>query len=88
MYTRIWLCKVADPHGCLPPPQLFTHLRSVARFHEHKAVVYAAEIVLAFCYLHSQHIVYRDLKPENLLLSREGRIKIADFGFAKVLIHV
>ncbi len=56
----------------------------MARFDERQAMMYAAEIVLAFSYLHSQNIVYRDLKPENLLLTREGRIKIADFGFAKV----
>ncbi len=59
----------------------------MARFHEDQAMVYAAEIVLAFCYLHCQNIVYRDLKPENLLLTRQGRIKIADFGFAKVFIY-
>ena len=34
-------------------------------------------------YLHSLSIVYRDLKPENLLLDREGHLKITDFGFAK-----
>jgi protein kinase A len=34
-------------------------------------------------YLHAQHIIYRDLKPENLLLDRHGHLKITDFGFAK-----
>lgn len=46
---------------------------------------YAAEIVSALEYLHAKHIVYRDLKPENLLLDREGHLKITDFGFAKKL---
>lgn len=36
-------------------------------------------------YLHSLSIVYRDLKPENLLIDREGHMKITDFGFAKKL---
>lgn len=36
-------------------------------------------------YLHSLDIVYRDLKPENLLIGRDGNIKITDFGFAKKL---
>lgn len=46
---------------------------------------YTAEIVVALDYLHSKSIVYRDLKPENLLLDREGHLKITDFGFAKKL---
>ena len=48
-------------------------------------VFYAAEIVSALEYLHSMSVVYRDLKPENLLLDREGHLKITDFGFAKKL---
>ena len=44
---------------------------------------YSVEIVSALEYLHSLSIVYRDLKPENLLLDRDGHIKITDFGFAK-----
>lgn len=46
---------------------------------------YAAEIVSALEYLHSLQIVYRDLKPENLLINRDGHLKITDFGFAKKL---
>lgn len=46
---------------------------------------YAAEIVSALEYLHARNIVYRDLKPENLLLAKDGHLKITDFGFAKKL---
>lgn len=46
---------------------------------------YASEVVLAFEYLHSKDIVYRDLKPENLLITADGHLKITDFGFAKVV---
>ena len=53
------------------------------RFPRLHAVFYAAEIVSALDYLHSLNIVYRDLKPENLLLDSDGHIKITDFGFAK-----
>eukprot|EP00904_Undaria_pinnatifida_P006548 jgi/Undpi1/3022/HiC_scaffold_14.g06399.m1 len=65
--------------------ELFSHLRSCVRFPDHQGKLYTAEIVLAFSYLHSLNVVYRDLKPENLLITREGRIKVTDFGFAKVV---
>lgn len=44
---------------------------------------YSANVILAFQYMHSKGIGYRDLKPENLLLDEKGYIKIIDFGFAK-----
>jgi len=53
------------------------------RFPNPVAKFYAAEVVLALEYLHSLNIIYRDLKPENLLLDRHGHLKITDFGFAK-----
>jgi serine/threonine protein kinase len=63
--------------------EFFTHLRKVGRFDNNTARFYAAQIVLIFEYLHSMDYIYRDLKPENLLLDRTGYIKITDFGFAK-----
>ena len=47
------------------------------------ALFYCSEIVLALEFLHKHKIAYRDMKPENLLISSEGHIKITDFGFAK-----
>lgn len=41
------------------------------------------EIVLGVDFLHSHRIIHRDLKPQNILVSRDGRTKIADFGLAK-----
>lgn len=63
--------------------ELFSHLRKAGKFPADVSKFYAAEIVLAFEYLHSLDIVYRDLKPENLLLDSRGHIRITDFGFAK-----
>ncbi|KAK2719523.1 hypothetical protein QYM36_005115 [Artemia franciscana] len=65
--------------------ELFSYLRSAGRFSSLTGNFYGAEIVCALDYLHSQNIVYRDLKPENLLLDRDGHLKITDFGFAKKL---
>ena len=63
--------------------ELFSYLRSAGRFNSSTSMFYAVEIVSALDYLHSLNIVYRDFKPENLLLDRDGHIKITDFGFAK-----
>ncbi|KAJ6647536.1 cAMP-dependent protein kinase catalytic subunit 3, partial [Pseudolycoriella hygida] len=65
--------------------ELFSYLRNAGRFNSSTANFYACEIVLALEYLHSMSIVYRDLKPENLLIDRDGHLKITDFGFAKKL---
>ncbi|KAF1987918.1 protein kinase A [Aulographum hederae CBS 113979] len=63
--------------------ELFSLLRKSQRFPNPVAKFYAAEVTLALDYLHSFNIIYRDLKPENLLLDRHGHLKITDFGFAK-----
>ncbi|XP_058838446.1 cAMP-dependent protein kinase catalytic subunit PRKX [Topomyia yanbarensis] len=65
--------------------ELFSYLRNAGRFDNATANFYACEIVLALEYLHTLSVVYRDLKPENLLLDRDGHLKITDFGFAKKL---
>ncbi|XP_015042850.2 protein kinase DC2 isoform X1 [Drosophila persimilis] len=65
--------------------ELFTYLRNAGKFTSQTSNFFAAEIVSALEYLHSLQIVYRDLKPENLLINRDGHLKITDFGFAKKL---
>eukprot|EP00124_Ichthyophonus_hoferi_P005720 Ihof_evm1s917 gene=Ihof_evmTU1s917 len=70
----------------IPGGELFSHLRSSkhGRFSERRAKFYVAELMLALEYMHErEHIVYRDLKPENMLLDEKGHLKLIDFGFAK-----
>jgi len=53
---------------------------------EKHAKYYTAGVVCAFEHLHDRHIIYRDLKPENLLLNDLGHLKLTDMGLAKFVI--
>eukprot|EP01117_Protostelium_nocturnum_P017133 TRINITY_DN6921_c0_g1_i1.p1 TRINITY_DN6921_c0_g1~~TRINITY_DN6921_c0_g1_i1.p1 ORF type:complete len:441 (+),score=129.59 TRINITY_DN6921_c0_g1_i1:726-2048(+) len=63
--------------------ELFFHLCESKKFTEDRARFYAAEIVLALEYVHNLNIIYRDLKPENLLLDMNGHVCLTDFGMCK-----
>jgi len=65
--------------------ELFSVLRERNRFEEGQSRFYAACVQSAFAYLHDKNIVYRDLKPENLLFDEFGYLKVVDFGFAKLV---
>ncbi|XP_016940512.3 cGMP-dependent protein kinase 1 isoform X1 [Drosophila suzukii] len=56
-------------------------------FDEKTAKFIAGCVVEAFDYLHSHNFIYRDLKPENLMLGTDGYCKLVDFGFAKFVRH-
>lgn len=63
--------------------ELYHYLSQTGLFGETRARFYAAQITLALEYLHERSIVYRDLKPENLILDAQGHIRITDFGLSK-----
>lgn len=65
--------------------ELYSRLRDEGRLPVDHCKFYAAEMVLALQYLHRCSIVYRDVRPENILLDRAGHIKLCDFGFAKLM---
>ena len=63
---------------------LFSHIVNKGGILSHDATrFYVGGVTLVFQYLHERSVVYRDLKPENLVLDEDGFAKVVDFGFAK-----
>jgi serum/glucocorticoid-regulated kinase 2 len=67
-----------------PGGELFNLISKRKRFSEDQARFYAAQMVLALEHLHAKNIIYRDLKPENVLIDRKGYIRITDFGLSRI----
>ncbi|KAI3856308.1 hypothetical protein MKX03_014898 [Papaver bracteatum] len=68
-------CPGGDPHA-LMEKQHRKH------FSENSARFYVAEVLLAMEYLHMLGIIYRDLKPENVLVRDDGHIMLSDFDLS------
>ena len=64
--------------------ELFFHLHRETRFDDEKTSFYIAELILALDFLHKNKVIYRDIKPENILLDVEGHIKLTDFGLSRM----
>lgn len=67
--------------------ELFNIMHRKQKLTEEECVFYAAGIFEGLTYMHQRKVIYRDLKPENVLLDSDGYCVIVDLGFAKVVRH-
>lgn len=70
-----------------PGGDLGSHLSREKRFSEDKARIYICEIILALEELHRQGIIFRDLKPDNIVIDEQGHAMLTDFGLSKEGVH-
>lgn len=69
----------------IPGGEIFYHLSQSQRFNESNTAFYLAEIAQAIYHLHTvAGVVYRDLKPENVLLNSQGHVVLTDFGLSSM----
>jgi len=66
-----------------PGGDLSSQLLMEKRFSEQRAKIYACEIILALEELHKRDIIYRDLKPDNVVIDKDGHALLTDFGLSK-----
>lgn len=75
--------KLFSMFDFFPAGDLSGLLRREVTLHEERARLILAEVLLAVEYLHSKDIVFRDLKPDNILFDAEGHVLLTDFGLVK-----
>ncbi|MEO7105170.1 MAG: protein kinase [Rhodoferax sp.] len=60
------------------------HLANGARFSVRSSIVMVHDLLMALDHAHRQNVVHRDIKPANLLIELSGRVKLTDFGVARI----
>ncbi len=60
------------------------HLENGARFSVRSSIVMVHDLLMALDHAHRQNVVHRDVKPANMLIERSGRVKLTDFGVARI----
>ena len=65
--------------------ELFDVIRDIGLLNKFQTQFYGASIMLAIQYLHERKFIFRDIKPENIIVKTNGYIKLIDFGMAKIL---
>jgi cGMP-dependent protein kinase len=65
--------------------ELFDVIRDIGLLNKSQTQFYGASIMLAVQYLHERKFIYRDIKPENIMVLGNGYIKLIDFGTAKAI---
>lgn len=65
--------------------EFFVHMKKIGVFEDKEARIYISQVILALEYLHGRDIMYRELVPENILLDREGHLKLCGMLFCKKL---
>ncbi|KAG4078925.1 hypothetical protein HA402_010877 [Bradysia odoriphaga] len=78
-HTPDKLCFILD---LMNGGDLHYHLSQHGVFNEAEMKFYAAEVILGLDHMHRRYIVYRDLKPANILLDENGHVRISDLGLA------